>query len=144
MSDNKNYNQKLDNAWFILRKKKKSEKRFKSLSIALFFIFTFFVISEVSATECVIHRGGYFNETYQADLTYYTHENTNLETCIDFVLMSGLEYSALKQRADMMDGLNEIDAISIAESFTWGFGTWISFWWLGYVIRNAKMVIKRA
>jgi hypothetical protein len=140
MSDNKNYNQKLDNAWFILRKKKKSEKRFKSLSIVLFLIFTFFVISEVSANQC-----GVAGSSWESNgNTIQTYTLNNDSPCLDTVIMTAVEYAELKQISEMFEGINEIDALSIAESFTWGFGTWLSFWWLSYVIRNARMVIKKS
>lgn len=34
------------------------------------------------------------------------------------------------------------DAIEIAESFTWGFATYVFFWWMGYVVNVAKNTIK--
>lgn len=37
-----------------------------------------------------------------------------------------------------------IEPIEIAEAFTWGFGTYIGFWFLGYTIKNARMVIRKA
>jgi hypothetical protein len=36
-----------------------------------------------------------------------------------------------------------IDPIDIAEAFTWGFGTYVFFWFLGYCISSARLVIKK-
>jgi len=37
----------------------------------------------------------------------------------------------------------EITSLEIAESFTWGFGTYVFFWFLGFSIKTARMVIRK-
>lgn len=56
--------------------------------------------------------------------------------CTSYVLVDANEYQLMLQTVD-------ITPLSIAESFGWGFATYISFWWFGFVIKNAKMVIKK-
>lgn len=65
-------------------------------------------------------------------------DSTSVESCPSgFILLSKSEYSLMVQS-------NVITATDIAESFTWGFGTYIGFWFLGFAIKNARMVIRRA
>lgn len=62
---------------------------------------------------------------------------TSTDDCSSYVLVDSNEYQLMIQTYD-------ITPLDIAESFTWGFGTFISFWFLSYVIKNARMVIKKA
>ncbi|MDX2367542.1 MAG: hypothetical protein QNK36_03930 [Colwellia sp.] len=65
-------------------------------------------------------------------------DSTSIETCPSgMILLSKDEY-------DLSFTANVITALDIAESFTWGFGTYIGFWFLGYAIKNARMVIRKA
>jgi hypothetical protein len=59
------------------------------------------------------------------------------DQCNGYILIDSNEYQLMVQTYD-------ITPLDIAESFTWGFGTFISFWFLSYVIKNARMVIKKA
>jgi len=65
-------------------------------------------------------------------------DSTSVDSCPSgMILLSKTEY-------DLMVNSNVITALEIAESFTWGFGTYISFWFLGYSIKTARMVIRKA
>ena len=57
------------------------------------------------------------------------------DSCTDYILVDSNEYHLMLQTY-------EITPLSIAESFGWGFGTIITFWFLGYAIKNARMVIR--
>ena len=61
---------------------------------------------------------------------------TSPADCTSYVLVDANEYQLMLQSY-------EITPLSIAESFGWGFATYISFWWFGYVIKNARMVIRK-
>jgi hypothetical protein len=64
-------------------------------------------------------------------------DSTSVESCPSgLVLLSKSEY-------DLSFTANVITALDIAESFTWGFGTYIGFWFMGYSIKSARMVIRK-
>jgi hypothetical protein len=64
-------------------------------------------------------------------------DSTSVESCTSgLVLLSKTDYELMAQT-------NVITAIDIAESFTWGFGTYMSFWFMGYSIKSARMVIRK-
>ncbi len=62
---------------------------------------------------------------------------TPVESCTGYVLVDSNEYQLMLQTYS-------ISPLEIAESFTWGFGTYISFWFLGYAVKNARQVIRKA
>jgi hypothetical protein len=74
--------------------------------------------------------------TAQDDGTLLTSLSSPTD-CESYILVDSNEYSLMLKTYD-------ITPLDIAESFTWGFGTFISFWFLSYVIKNARMVIKNA
>ena len=65
-------------------------------------------------------------------------DSVSVEDCSSgLILLSKTDY-------DLSFKSNVISATDIAESFTWGFGTYIGFWFLGYVIKNARSTIRKA
>lgn len=74
---------------------------------------------------------------------YYDNSKT-VDGCLSSVVLSSVEYAELNTKSQMLEGLNEINPTDIAEAFTWGFGTYVFFWFLGYCISMARLVIKRA
>ncbi len=63
--------------------------------------------------------------------------NQTVENCkTGMILLSKNEY-------DLTVQAQVITALEIAESFTWGFATYIGFWFLGYAIKNARMVVRK-
>jgi molybdopterin/thiamine biosynthesis adenylyltransferase len=62
--------------------------------------------------------------------------NTSNEECQSYILVDSNEYNLM--RVDY-----SITPLEIAEAFTWGFGTYVFFWFLGYCISTARLVIKR-
>ncbi len=63
--------------------------------------------------------------------------STSAQDCTSYLMVDSNEYQ-------LMLKAYEITPLSIAEAFTWGFGTYVSFWFMGYVIKNARSTIKRA
>ncbi len=61
----------------------------------------------------------------------------SVESCTGYVLVDSNEYQLMLQTY-------AITPLEIAESFTWGFSTYIGFWFLGYAIKNSKMVVRKA
>jgi hypothetical protein len=92
------------------------------------FLALFISASNANAAYCLI-------EDVSGNLSV---DSTSVETCPSgLVLLSKTDYDAMKT-----DINTDITAVDIASSFTWGFGTYLSFWWLAYVIRTAKKTIK--
>jgi hypothetical protein len=96
--------------------------------LKIFIFLTLFVfVSNVDAAYCLIEDG---NGNLSID-------STSVEVCPSgLVLLSKTDYN------NMNVDLGEITSADIAISFTWGFGTYLSFWWFSYVIRTAKKTIK--
>ncbi|KGJ86861.1 hypothetical protein [Colwellia psychrerythraea] len=60
----------------------------------------------------------------------------SVNDCSGYVLVDSNEYLLMLQTY-------AITPLEIAQSFTWGFGTYISFWFMGYAIKNARKTIKQ-
>jgi hypothetical protein len=61
---------------------------------------------------------------------------TSAEECTSYLLVDSTEYN-------LMQTGYSINPLDIAEAFTWGFGTYVFFWFLGYCIYTARSVIKK-
>lgn len=83
-----------------------TEKQMKYVALLILILINF----DASAADCVTYRGEYYHETYQAQLKYYTFHGSALETCNDFILMTGLEYATLSANADSLNFLNSVTA----------------------------------
>lgn len=59
---------------------------------------------------------------------------TSAQECTSYVLVDANEYALMLMSYD-------ISASSIAAAFTWGFGTYISFWFFPYCVKSARKVI---
>lgn len=57
--------------------------------------------------------------------------------CTAYLLVDSLEYGTLVSAY-------AIEAADVAYVFSWGFGTVVFFWYLGFVIGVAKRVISKA
>jgi hypothetical protein len=73
---------------------------YKKPSFILLLLLLVCVSYDSSAVECVTARGGYFNESYDAELVYFTKHGSELSTCIDTVLLTGLEYAVLIEQTN--------------------------------------------
>ena len=63
-------------------------------------------------------------------------DSTSTQNCPSgMILLSKTEY-------DLSFQSNVIDPVDIGKSFIWGFGTYISFWFMGYAIKNARQTIR--
>jgi hypothetical protein len=67
---------------------------------------------------------------------YLKASTTSEQECSSYLVVDSTEYN-------LMQTGYSIDPIDIAEAFTWGFGTYVFFWFLGYCISTARLVIKR-
>lgn len=93
----------------------------------------------------------------KAEASYCLRELTNgnlrvLDVDVDncatgYILFDDSDFETLN--ADVLLLKNELNnlelptALDIASSFTWGFGTYISFWYIGHCIRVARMTIRK-
>lgn len=122
------------------KERMKSELKYRSLT---FFAFMLFLLVSVSsqAADCLhyFQSGEGSQGTYSV---YYHVPVQTVETCTGQVVMNASEYAVLKHQADEYNYVEEITPASITESFLWGFGTYITFWWLSYCIRVARKTIK--
>lgn len=58
------------------------------------------------------------------------------ESCNSYLLVDANEYL-------LMLDTYAITSTDIASSFIWGFGTYITFWFMGYAIKTARNVIQK-
>lgn len=142
--------QKLSKVWHILNRKHMAldttKNRKLNFRVLVFgsLLLTVIVINEAFAAQCLKYRDTYWSESNQANVIWFTDDAGVIESCTDSVYLNASEYATLKAQADLMSGVTEITALDIGEAFTWGFGTYMLFWWFGYVIKNARMVIRKA
>ena len=97
---------------------------------------------KANSAQCVTPRGGYYHNTFQAELVYYTLDAGSVENCSETVILSGLEYARLKTLEEQYGETFLITPEDIAISFTWGFGTYLTFWWIGFKVRTSRKLIK--
>lgn len=113
---------------------------YKKISLALFILLIIALSIPVKAAECMYNSSSGTNSG--GEYWVYKELSDPVSACSGAVVMDGFEYSELKTKADMTETI-AIDPLDIAESFTWGFGTYLTFWWLSFVIKSARMTIKR-
>jgi hypothetical protein len=58
----------------------------------------------------------------------------DLATC-SMVLLESSDYHDLVDYSQLSSG-------EIATSFAWGFSTYMFFWFMGYVVKNARQIIR--
>lgn len=126
-----------------LNRYKRLNTLYKRLSIALVFAILYLLFPNTSnAASCWQDRGSYYHTTYQANFQGLTDDAGTVDSCSGVLLLTAQEYGTMKAKADMAENA-DIDPLDIAESFTWGFGTYITFWWLSFCIKTARMTIKK-
>lgn len=94
------------------------------------------------AASCWKDRGGYYHDTLEVNFQSLSDDAGTVDSCSGLILQSAQEYAVMKTKADMAETV-QIDPFDIAESFTWGFGTYLTFWWLSFCIKTARMTIKK-
>lgn len=119
----------------------KASNRYPQKSVLVMVMFGLLLIFSVNAlgAECLGER----TQIYGGRLVYDDLSSTPIELCVDNVVMTAVEYAVLNEKAEQMDDIDPIDAASIAVSFTWGFGTYMGFWFMGYTIKTARGVIRK-
>jgi len=129
----------------ILNLKQKGQITVIAVLLKITILLSFFLYSALSkAAVCQ----EYFYSTpagqYRAYDSYYSDISINTKECPYSVILTPSEYARFVLLEEQNSQTIEITSMSIAESFTWGFGTYIGFWFLGYAIKNARMVIRKA
>lgn len=66
---------------------------------------------------------------------YLVADITTVADCTAYVLVDSNEYQLMIQSYD-------ITPFEILQAFTWGFGTYITFWFLTYCVKNGKSLIR--
>lgn len=126
-----------------LNRYKRLNTLYKRLSLVLFFVILYLLFPNTSnAASCWKDRGGYYHDTLQVNFQSLSDDAGTVDSCSGLILQSAQEYAVMKTKADMADTA-QIDPLDIAESFTWGFGTYLTFWWLSFCIKTARMTIKK-
>ena len=108
-------------------------------------VLSFLLFSEVSnAATC--YEFGYSTTNSETGRIYqvYYDDGLPLSGCTFDVVLTTQEYARFELLEQQNSETVTITSLDIAESFTWGFGTYIGFWFLGFVIKNARMVIRKA
>lgn len=144
--------QKLNYVWFRIKGKKmkmRSKQKGQALTILILlkivFVLSVLLFSELAqAASC--YQYGYNNVHPDTGRIYqvYYDDGLPVDGCTHSVVITGLEYARFQILEKQNGDVEQITALSIAESFTWGFGTFIGFWFMGYAIKNARMVIRKA
>lgn len=121
---------------------KRLDSAYRLPSKVVFFVLILFCCFDAFSAECLFFRDRYYQENIDRTVVIHYADAVPLENCTDAVLMTSVEYAKLKVLEEQFGQINPITSAEISISFTWGFGTYLSFWWLAYVIRTAKKTIK--
>jgi hypothetical protein len=108
----------------------------------MFFITGLFYSFGSNAADCVTHRGGYYHETYAAELKYYTFHGAPLDGCQEIILLTSAEYALLKSYEDELTLFTAITGEMASASFMFGMSGYLLFWFIGYKARMAKQLVK--
>lgn len=69
-------------------------------------------------------------------------DSVSVNTCPSgLALLSTDELTAIND--ELLSQNVAITAFDIGESFIWGFGTYITFWFMGYAIKTARNTVKQ-
>ena len=137
LSGTQEFDKKLDK---ILLKNK--DFKFKFLSKLLLVLVLLVFAFDLFAAECVRYSSsGVQGSTGLTYKVYYDHSD-DVNDCQYSAILTATEYAVLKEKSEQMQDIEDITAVSVAQSFTWGFGTYIYFWFLSYCIKAAREVIK--
>ena len=108
------------------------------------FILIVLLFSELShAAKCVKYIDSQYIAYYETNALRYLDYETPASGCNETVTLTPSEYARFELLEEQNSETIEITALDIGESFTWGFGTYIFFWFLSYVIKNARNTIKQ-
>ena len=128
----------------VMKKAKKNSEptlKFSStLLCLLIFVFLSFDVFGATCEQLFYTETG--SESVRPYKAYYTDTQYTPENCPHSIVMTKEEFFKYDFYAKQFGEVDPISAIDIAESFTWGFGVYIGFWFLSYTIRTAKGVIK--
>lgn len=144
MTPEQRVNKSIHIAYKNIKKTKKSKSPFVS---TVFVVWLFLVIMlvgfDVDAAQCLKFSNNFTAENNQ---TYVVHfgDVYPLDGCPYEAILTSQEYARFQLYEEQNGQMQQITALEIAEAFTWGFGTYIAFWFLGYTIKNARMVIRKA
>ena len=94
------------------------------------------------AAECLTFASSTFDPILGKDVIVHHNDGIAVENCLDEVVLTAVEYAVLEERAKQMEGIEEITPESIASAFSWGFGTYMLFWFFGYKVRVARGAIR--
>ena len=120
----------------------RKQKTYRFMSKILFVFIILFSCFDAFSAECYKYYYTSDNEAPSVNFVVYRAEFLPVDTCTETIHLSGLEYAKLKTLEEQFGGEFAITSEDIAISFTWGFGTYLGFWWLAYVIRTAKKTIR--
>ena len=129
----------------ILNLKQKGQILVSIFIFKVILILSFLLFSELSnAASCYSY--GYSTTNPDSGRIYqvYYDDGLSVDGCTEEVVLTSEEFARFELLEEQNSQTIEITSMSIAESFTWGFGTYIGFWFLGYTIKNARMVIRKA
>ncbi|MBA6303199.1 hypothetical protein [Colwellia sp. MB02u-14] len=108
-----------------------------------FLLFLVFISFDSESAECREFNYSSSNESPSRNYDVYYSDDLPIETCVETVLMTGLEYAKLKIYADQNTQFTEITGEMASASFTFGMTGYLIFWLIGYKQRMAKQLIRQ-
>ena len=123
--------------------KQKGQILVMSILLKLIVILSFLLFSELAqAAQCLTYRDTYWSTSQSLNVHRYEEHGLQVDGCLESIVLTSAEYARLQLLEEQNNQTIEITALDIAQSFTWGFGTYIGFWFLGYTIKNARQVVR--
>ena len=125
------------------RSKQQGQVFIVSILLKLIVVLSLLLFSELSnAASCYTY--GYSTTNAQSGRVYQVYYDDNLSSdgCTEQVVITGVEYARYKLLDEQNSNITQVTSIEVVESFTWGFGTYMFFWFLSYCVKNGNSLIK--
>ena len=127
-----------------LRDSLKMNRTFKFLSFLVLLVMPFFIQAQGQCVELF-----YVNPTDGVGRPYYavyTDVTVSADDCYtlesSLVIVNPAEFAVFNEKVKQTLGFEQITATNVMSAFTFGFGTYATFWFLGFKGRTARRAIK--
>jgi len=112
--------------------------------LKLIVIISFLLFSELAqSAQCLTYRDTYWSSSQSLNVHRYEEQGLSVSGCLEAIVLTSAEYARLELLDEQNSESYEITAIDIGLSFTWGFGTYVGFWYMGYAIRSSRLIIRK-
>lgn len=106
----------------------------------MFFVFTLFFVCDGFTAQC--RTFSYSGTDESGGFEVYRNNGVLPKGCPDSVILTGVEYARLELLEEQNGDVTSITAISVMSAFTFGFGAYMTFWFVGFKIRLGREAVR--